>query len=70
MKFKEYLSEKFSRKYKTKKDKTGHTHDLIVDFDGNGKTTSTKGGGDPKHVHRIHEWTVQPAKEHIHSVDI
>lgn len=50
----------------TKKDKTGHVHAAIVDEDGNGKTTGTKGHED--HVHKIFEWNVQPKNGHTHSM--
>lgn len=76
MKLKRYLNERMSPKsiggrysYKTKKDKTGHIHDVRVDADGNGKTISTKGGGDPDHMHKIFEWSVQPTNKHMHTID-
>jgi hypothetical protein len=53
--------------FKTKKDKTGHIHDLMVDENGNGKTTKTIGSS-KDHVHKIFEWSVQPSNGHIHTI--
>ena len=57
---------KSKTKVVTKKDKTGHTHNGIVDSDGNGITSTTSGG--PEHTHKIFEWSVQPAKGHTHKI--
>jgi hypothetical protein len=62
MKFKEYLAEDFT--YKTDNVK-GHTHDVVVDADGDGKTV-----GKQDHEHIIFQWMVQPAKGHIHNLEI
>ena len=67
MKFKKYLNEKFT--YKTEKDKTGHMHNLTVDVDGNGKTTSTEGKY-KDHIHKIFEWSIQPSNGHMHSINL
>ncbi len=53
---------------KTRKDPTAHTHDALVDADGDGKTTETVGGIED-HEHRIFQWLVQPAKGHVHNLE-
>lgn len=69
MRLKKYINEsKKDIQVKTKKNQTGHIHYAKVDDDGNGKTTSTSTG--PDHTHKIFEWIVQPAKGHIHELDM
>jgi len=67
MKLQQYLTE--NDNYKTKKDKTEHTHDISVDGNGDGKTISTKGDA-PEHEHLVENWMVQSAKGHVHDMDI
>lgn len=68
MKFEKYLTENDS--YKTEKDKTGHVHDVMLDANGDGKTVSTEGNNDPDHEHIVKQWIVQPARKHVHNLDI
>jgi hypothetical protein len=74
MKFYSYLKENKMYQFTTKKDQTGHTHDLVVDDEGNGKTVSVqgtfKGKEAPPHVHKIKEWNVQPSLGHMHTIDM
>lgn len=71
MKFRKYLIEKkvgakpFT--FSTTKDQTGHTHNVVVDENGDGTSISTSKGTD--HVHKIFQWIVQPASGHIHNLD-
>lgn len=67
MKFKNYLNEGKSI-IKTRKDKTGHSHEGIVNADGDGKTINTQGKASP-HEHNIKQWLIQPAKGHIHDLE-
>lgn len=59
--------------FKTKKDDSGHIHDLTVDDEGNGKTTSTnsiiKRSSVPNHVHKIFEFQIQPKNGHMHTIE-
>lgn len=50
----------------TQKDGTGHTHSAMLDDDGNGVTTGTKGHKD--HVHKVKEYSVQPKNGHTHKL--
>lgn len=69
--FREFLDEKAKPGYLTKKDKTGHVHIVNVDDKGNGKAADCFPEACPKkHVHKVVEWNVQPAKGHTHKVDI
>jgi len=54
--------------YKTTKDQTGHTHDVMLNADGDGKTVATNGTEDHEHI--VYQWVIQPAKGHIHNLDI
>lgn len=63
-----YLNEAKTTKVKTEKNQTGHIHNAEVNDNGDGKTTSTSTG--PDHVHKVFEWIVQPAKGHIHNLEI
>lgn len=65
MKIKDYLLESMS--LKTRKDQTGHVHNLKVNADGDGKTTSTSKDFD--HVHTIFQWMIQPDSGHIHNLE-
>ncbi len=65
MNIKDYLLENMS--LKTRKDATGHIHNLKVNADGDGKTTSTSIDFD--HVHTIFQWMIQPAAGHIHNME-
>lgn len=67
MKFLKYLTENDS--YQTTKDQTGHTHDVALNADGDGKTVSTN-GDIQNHEHIVYQWLVQPAMGHIHNLDI
>ena len=66
MKLKRYITENES--YKTKKDQTGHSHDVVLNEDGDGKTVSTSSGDD--HMHTVYQWLIQPSKGHIHDMEI
>lgn len=44
-----------------------HHHKYEVDEDGNGKTTDTINGED--HVHKIVDWEVKEAHNHIHELN-
>ena len=46
---------------------TEHTHDAVVNADGDGKTVSTTGAEDHEHV--IYQWLTQPARGHIHNLE-
>lgn len=65
MKLKQYLVENY--KFKTDNDQTGHSHDISVDDNGDGKTTKTIGV--ENHIHKVFQWTVQPAGGHLHNMD-
>lgn len=52
---------------KTRKDLTTHTHDAIVNADGDGKTVNTNKG--EEHEHIIYQWLIQPAHGHIHNLE-
>ena len=52
---------------KTKKDLTKHTHEAVVNADGDGKTTTTNGADEHEHV--IYQWLVQPAHGHVHNLE-
>lgn len=66
MKFLNYITE--NDNYKTDKDGTGHTHDTVLNADGDGKTVSTSVGNDHEHI--VYQWIMQPAMGHIHNIDI
>lgn len=55
-------------RYMTKKDQTGHMHEVAVNSDGDGKTVTTSSG--PEHVHKIFQWMIQPAKGHTHNMSV
>jgi len=69
MKFKEYLIEDRldEMAVKTKKDLTAHSHDAVVNADGDGKTISTNGAEDHEHI--IFQWLIQPAHGHVHNLE-
>lgn len=48
----------------TLKDKTRHVHKGKVNVDGDGETDKEK----LDHVHKIFQWLVQPADDHIHNL--
>jgi hypothetical protein len=70
MKLKKYIKENYltEEKYKTEKNQTGHIHYASIDSDGDGKTTSTSTGKD--HTHKVFQWIVQPAMEHLHNLGL